>query len=349
MSEQAFWQKYWKLVLNLVTILALVGLVWGTHKQVADSFANLAHVHGWLLLTLLPIELLNYHAQTKLYQGMFKIVGNDLPYKKLFRASLELNFVNHVFPSGGAAGISYFTLRLRSAEITGAKATLIHVMKLALTFLSFEILILFGMVSLAVMGHVSNITVMVATSISTLLLVCTMLFAYVVGSKQRINSFFGAVTRGLNRLIRLVFRKVDEPINIEKARTVFDEFHENYQVLRKDLRRLNGPFWWGLVCNATEVAAVYMVYVAFGHAVNVGAVIMSYAVANFAGLVSVLPGGVGIYEALMTAVMATAGVSPGITLPVVVMYRVVNTLIQVPVGYVLYHMYLRGGGKPVNE
>jgi uncharacterized membrane protein YbhN (UPF0104 family) len=69
-------------------------------------------------------------------------------------------------------------------------------------------------------------------------------------------------------------------------------------------------------------------------------VILAYAVANLAGLVSVLPGGVGIYEALMTAVMATAGVPAGVSLPAIVMYRVVNTLIQVPPGYYLYHRAL---------
>lgn len=61
--------------------------------------------------------------------------------------------------------------------------------------------------------------------------------------------------------------------------------------------------------------------------------IIAYAVANFAGLVSVAPGGTGIYEGLMIAVMVSAGVSAGVTIPVVIMYRVLNTLIQVPPGY----------------
>ena len=86
---------------------------------------------------------------------------------------------------------------------------------------------------------------------------------------------------------------------------------------------------------------MYVVYIAFGHLVNVGAVILAYAIANFAGLVSVLPGGIGVYEALMTAVLASTGVKPGISLPVTVMYRVVNTLIQIPPGYYLYQKTLR--------
>jgi uncharacterized membrane protein YbhN (UPF0104 family) len=43
------------------------------------------------------------------------------------------------------------------------------------------------------------------------------------------------------------------------------------------------PLFYTTVSNITEVAAVYAVYVAFGHFVNIGAIILAYAVANFAG------------------------------------------------------------------
>jgi uncharacterized protein (TIRG00374 family) len=82
------------------------------------------------------------------------------------------------------------------------------------------------------------------------------------------------------------------------------------------------------------------VYIAFGHLVNFGAVILAYAVANFAGLVSILPGGIGIYEGLMTLVLAAAGIPSRLSLPVTVMYRVLNMLVQLPPGYYLYHKAL---------
>ena len=61
-----------------------------------------------------------------------------------------------------------------------------------------------------------------------------------------------------------------------------------------------------------------------------------------AGLISVLPGGVGVYEGLMTAVLAAAGIPAAVSLPVTIMYRVINTVIQIPPGYYLYHRALRG-------
>jgi uncharacterized protein (TIRG00374 family) len=284
-----------------------------------------------------------------MYQGLFRVVGNKLSYKFLFKVAVELNFVNHVFPSGGVTGLSYFSLRIKNGtgqDISGGKATLIQVMKLVLIFVSFELLLIIGLLSLAIMGQASNLLILVAGSLSTLLLVGTLGFAYIVGKKSRINNFFTAVTKGLNRLIQIVRPKHPETINISSARRVFDDFHDNYQAIKQSYKQLQSPFWWALVANTTEILSIYVVYLAFGELVNIGAIILAYGIANFAGLISVLPGGVGIYEALMTAVMASAGVPARLSLPVTVMYRVLNTIVQVPPGYYLYHRALRENQAP---
>lgn len=337
MSETHWLRRRWKLIVNVITFLALAGLAYALRDQVAEVVRNLARVSVWALLLLIPIQLLNYHAQTKMYQHLFATVGNKLKYKFLFRLSLELNFVNHVFPSGGVTGISYFGVRLRSNEITGARATLVQLMKLVLIFLSFEILVVLGVIFLAAAGRANNLVILLAGSLSTLMVVGTLVFVYIIGSRERITSFFTVVTKAVNRLIQVVRPKHPETINIERARGTFEDLHANYELFRKKYRELRAPFWYALLANTTEVLSVYVVYIAFGEPVNPGAIILAYAVANFAGLVSVLPGGIGVYEALMTAVLVATGVPAALSISAVVMYRVLNTLLQVPPGYYFYH------------
>lgn len=341
MNKHSWVRRRWKLLLNLVTLTALAVLIYAIRQQLAATIRNLAHVHAWTLLLIVPIEALNYDAQARLYQRLFKIVGNKLSYKYLYRASLELNFVNHVFPSGGVTGVSYFGLRMRDGDkLSSGKATLVQVMKLGLTFLSFEVLVVFGLFCLAVMGRVNDLVILVAGSLSTLLLVGTAGFVYVVGSEERISSLFTTVTQGINRLIHIIRPAYPETINIQGARRVFNDFHDNYEAIEENVHQLKGPFWYAFIANVTEVMALYVVYLAFGKPVNIGAVILAYGIANFAGLVSVLPGGVGIYEALMTAVLVSTGVPAAVSLPVTIMYRVVNTLIQLPPGYYFYQKTL---------
>jgi uncharacterized protein (TIRG00374 family) len=260
----------------------------------------------------------------------------------MVKVSLELNFVNHVFPSGGVTGISYFGLRMRGIGARGAQATLVQTMRIILGFLSFEILLVLGMLILAINGKASNLVIFTGTFIAAGVLASTGLAAYIIGSKTRIHRFFIWLTKVLNRIIQVVRPKHPETINIDAARESFDDFHDSYIQLRNRRKELTAPFWWAFLVNLTEILVVFCFFVAFGEWVNLGAIILAYAIANFAGLISVLPGGVGIYEALMISVFATAGVSPAITLPVVIMYRVVNTGLQIPPGYYFYNKALRG-------
>lgn len=342
--NSSFITRRWKLLLNIITVIALLVLVFAIREQLVDTLSNLGKVHAWVLLLLLPLQWLNYHSQAKMYQGLFAMLGNKLRYDFLFKASLELNFVNQVFPSGGVTGISYFGMRLRNKEITGGKATLVQIIKLGMLFLSFEILLILGLFLLAVGNQANDVIILVTGSISTLMVMGTIAFMSIIGSQRRIHSTFVYVTRIINRLIHFVRPNHPETIRIARIEHTVLDLHNNYMLIRTHYRELRWPFFWALLVNITEVLKVYVVYLAFGELVNIGAVILAYSVANFAGLVSVMPGGVGIYEALMTAVLAAAGIPARLSLPVTVMYRVLSTLIQLPAGYYFYNKALRQKG-----
>lgn len=346
MAQTSFLRRRWKLLVNLITIIALVIFIIAIRHQLAQTFHNLFRVNAWTLLLIVPIEFLNYDAQARLYKGLFHIVGNKLKYRFLLETSLELNFVNNVFPSGGVTGISYFGVRMRGTNITAAKATVVQLLKLVMVFLSFEVLIVLGVFFLAIEGHMNSLILLVAGILTTIMVLGTAGFAFIIGSKRRIAGFFTYITKLLNKLIYVVRPHHPETINTARARSLFEDLHDNYMLVQKDWRLLKRPFFWGLMANFWEIMAVYIVYIAFGHFVNFGAVILAYAVANFAGLVSILPGGIGVYEGLMTLVLVASGVPSRLSLPVTVMYRVINTLIQLPPGYVFYHRTIHKAKQP---
>jgi uncharacterized protein (TIRG00374 family) len=122
-----------------------------------------------------------------------------------------------------------------------------------------------------------------------------------------------------------------------------DDMHQNYKQLENNLRQLQPAFWHAFLMNSWEILAVFVSFAAFGNMVNIGAIILAYAVANFAGVVSILPGGAGVYEILMTSVLVAGGVPAGLALPVVVIYRLVSSVIQLPPGYILYRRGIAGG------
>lgn len=345
MSKMSWLKTNWKLVLNIVTIGALVILAYAIRHQLGQTFDDLARVNAWALLLIVPIEWLNYHAQAKIYQGLFAILGNKVDYRKLYKMALELNFVNSVFPSGGASGISYFGVRLRDNDITAGKASLVQITKIMLVLISFEALMIVGLLMLALGGRVNNLTILVAGSLSTLLVVGTLALMFIIGSHKRIDGSIRVLSMVLHSVLQILHLGRLKP-DVQRLRHWGNELHTNYVVLRTYYKQLLGPLAYGGLANLTEVLAVYVVYIAFGHWVNLGAIILAYSVANFAGLISVLPGGLGTYEAIMTGVLVASGIPASLTISVIIMYRVVNTLIQLPPGYWFYHQNLRRKVEP---
>ncbi len=346
---RSFFARNWRAILNVITLLALGILIFAIKDEILETLRTIKSVHWWALLLIVPIQIWNYDSYTRMYRTLFKKLGHKISYKALFRISLELNFVNHVFPSGGISGFSYFSVRMKQYGVRSGTATVVQLLRFFMGYLGFLVLLVIGIFALAIMGKANNFVIMVATFLATLIVFGTMLVAYIVGDNTRINTTSAFLARTLNRAIGLFRKGKTETISLEKLRGAMDEMHRSYVTIQENREIVKKGVWFGFLTGFTELMTIYVVYIAFGEWVNIGAVILAYAIANFAGLISVLPGGVGMYEALMTGVLALAGVPPALSIPVTVMYRVLGISVQIVPGWILYQMALRKGAEVPDE
>lgn len=294
------------------------------------------------------MQLINYYAIAELYRSYFKQSGNNIKRLTMFKISLELNFVNHVFPSGGVAGFSYLGLRLRHHGIPVSRTTLAQAMRFGLTFISFLILLFIGMFMLSFGAGGGGVALFIGLSIAFLTLFGTLVGIYIVSNESRIKAFTAFLPK-LANVVLSPFTRRKNTINIARIEHLFTDLHKDYAAVAKDWRQLKTPFMWALVINITEIATAYLAYVALDHLVNPGAVILAYAVASFAGLIAILPGGIGVYEALMTAVLASAGVPKALALSATLIYRIFCMIVFLPIGFVLYQLALRKGDAEAPE
>jgi len=333
-------KQRWKLIITIFTFVALAVLVYAVRKQVGSTIENLGQVNTWALLLMIPLQLFNYDAYTRMYRDILAVLDEHISYKSMFGVQLELNFVNHILPSGGVSGFSYFSVRMRDHKIPAGKSTLVQFMRFILIFISFQALLLIGLILLAFSGNVNNFVILISASLVTLLVVATFGLSFIIGSKERTKAFSTYITKAVNRVIQVFRPRHPETFNVERVRNVFTDLHDNFLILKRNYSKLRQPLFSSFIANLTEVLTLYVVYIAFGKWVNPGAIILAYAVANFAGLISFLPAGVGIFEGLMTAVLVATGVPAGVSIPVTVMYRIINMTIQLVPGYVLYYRNL---------
>jgi putative heme transporter len=330
-----------KLIINIVTIVALAILLIVSWPQIVQGLHEIGGAKWSMVFLMIPMQIVNYFAVAKFYQVYFKNSGHCLPLKTMYKVALELNFVNHIFPSGGVAGFSYLGLRMRRQGIPIARTTLAQGMRFIMTFLSFLIILFIGMFLLSFAKN-SGVALFIGLSIAFLTLFFVVVIVYIISNENRIKSF----TAALPKLLNYVFVKITKRkniISIEKVEHLFIELHEDYIIVTKDWWKLKVPFLWALIINATEIATIYLAFMALGQLINPGAVILAYSIASFAGLVSILPGGIGVYEALMTAVLATTGVPKALALSATLIYRITCMIIFLPIGFIFYQLALRRG------
>jgi putative heme transporter len=327
----------WKLWLNLITFVALLVLVWFARHDIMHVLNHLLDLNIFIVALMIPAQVLVYFTLAKLFFYFFQATGVNVPLKQLFAPMIELNFVNHIFPSGGVSGFSYLTLRLKPYGVSTAKSTLAQLGRFAFMFIGFIGLLLFALVLLAVEGRASSLVVLAISAVTFTLIFVTGVLIFVIGSESRISAFTGTLARLLNRFIHLFRRHHPETISLTNVQRTFLELHEDYALLRQDVGKMRKALAWAMAVNVAELLLLYLAFVAHGAWVNVGAVIVAYVVANLAGYIAILPGGVGIYEPLMTAVLISAGVQPTLALSATLVYRVISLLLSLLTGYVLYH------------
>ncbi len=335
--------KFW---LNIFTFAALAFLVYVSWDQIREAFEKLATLNTWALLLIIPIQLVSYFALARLYKDFFDAQGDHISVKEMYKVALELNFVNHVFPSGGVSGFSYLSLRMKTLGVSTSKSTLAQILRFGLTFISFIVLLILALLALALDGSTSPFIVLICSTIIGLTVFGSAIAVFIISKASRIKGFVGWLPKAVNWLAKY-FKRGSDLIDMQKVENTLEELHDDYRVLSRDMRLIKWLLVWALVTNIAEVLTIYTVYVAFGTLINPGALIIAYAVANFAGLIAVLPGGVGVYEGLMTATLASAGVEGGLALSATVVYRILTMSLFLPLGWVYYHRALsKIGVKP---
>ncbi len=334
-----------KLLLNIITFAALVLIIFFAWTDIIHALEKITTLNVWVLLLIIPAQLFAFYGLGQLFHYFFRATGVDLGIKKLFSPMVELNFVNHIFPSGGASGFSYLPLRLKPYGVSPAKSTLAQLARYVVTFLVFVGLMFVALFILAIQGDVNAFLVFAVSIMASSVVFATIVLVFVVSRESRIDTFTKTLTMWLNKIIHVVRRKHPETISLKAVRTMFLELHEDYLVISRNPRAMWPVVKWAILTNLAEISLLYIAFLAHGEWVNPGAVLIAYVIANSVGLISILPGGVGMFEPLMAAVLISGGVPAGVALSATLVYRVLSLLVSLITGYFLYHRALNRYGS----
>lgn len=333
--------------LNIATIVLIVLVVFFARKDIVEAWHLLWQVDIWIFLLIIPVQFLSYYASGAMIFSYLKH-GGDLkhtPWYEQPKMALELNFVNHIFPTAGLSGASYMTYRLGKLRVNHGRATLAQVVKFAMAFLSYLALLIVAVIMVTVDGDLTRMTILAACSLVTIILVGTLLAMHVLGNRRQLEKFSNFLDRLLNNRLRRLLRRTEPLVARATLVAFFDDMSADYEVLRKNPKYLREPFLWGLVFNLAEVAMFFVAFWSLGVLVNPAPILIALGLAGVVGVVTVTPGGAGGYEAMMILFLTSAGVPASVAVAGVVLARTSLIILTIGTGYVFYHLSMKKYGK----
>lgn len=337
------------MVLSIVTVILLGLIVYLSRHEIYKAWLLLEQVNIWILLLLIPGQLLVYYAGGEMSFAYLRAKQSikDISGFQLARMALEMNFVNHVLPSAGVSGMSYMTWRFGHYGITPGRATMSQVVRYAMSFVAFITLLLISLFVITLDGHINRWILLFSSLLVGGMMVALLLGIFLLSSNARVRRFSEWFTKNTNRLVRfLTFGRVKMALHPAKVDTFFADLHEDYLALNHDKRILLKPYIWGLVYAAGDALLFIIAFIALGTFVNPAIILIAYGLAAFVGFFVATPGGAGAYEAVMVGFLAVAGVASGTAIAGILLARVVLLIGTILLGYFFYqHAILKYGRK----
>ncbi len=333
--------------LSIVTVV-LVGLVlFFARNDLVDAWRLMSSVNLWVFLLIIPAQFLSYYAHGAMIFSYLKQRGDlrNVDRLEMPRMALELNFVNHVFPTAGVSGASYMTWRLSRLGVIGGRATLAQFVKFAAMFIAYAGLLVVATVLVTVDTGVQRATILAASGMVMLIIVGTLLLMYVLGSRDRLEKFAKLVDEILNHKFKIWFRRKRDIVKRDVIEKFFDDLHDDYMELRKSPKYLLKPLAWGIIFNIAETLMYFIAFWSLGYLVNPAPVLIAQGLAGMVSIFIATPGGAGGYEAVMVLFLATSGMVSSTALAGVLLTRTTLILLTIASGYICYSIALKKYGK----
>lgn len=327
-------------------LLAAVVLL-GWH-DIVGVWNLLGNINLWILVALIPVQIFSYYAAGNIIFLYLRAKGDlhGISHWSTARMSLELNFVNHIIPSGGAAGFSYLGWVLSRHGISAGRATMAQIVRYALTFIAFLSMMALSVLILVLDHSINRTVIFVSILLVSIAIVGATLFIYIIGNKQRLIKFSDWFSKATDRLARVVTRgKITKVFKEEVIRKFFNDFHQDYIEIKSDKNILTKPFMWGILLNIADAILLVVAFMALGVWVSPIVLFIAFGTSSIAGIISVLPAGAGVYEAVMIGFLVSAGVPADVAIAGTLLARVTLVMGTILFGYLFYQLTIIKYGK----
>lgn len=334
--------------INIITIILLGAVVFFSWGQISQAWALLGKVNLWIFSLMVPVQLFSYYSVGEVMFSYLRSKGELERMSRwgMTRVALELNFVNHIIPVSGLAGFSYMGVVLKPHGVSVGRTTMAQLIRYGTMFVVFVLMILTSVVVLSFDQKVSRVIIIISAAFVIATIVSAVGVVYAVSNRKRLVVFSKWLTRTVNKTVKkLTFGRKRKLLEFEKVELFFTDINQDYVEILKDKRILIRPLFWSLAANIFDVSLIFIAFLALGVFINPATLIIACGISSFTAIFAATPGGSGVYEAIMIAFLASAGISPEVAIAGTLLARATVLAGTIIFGFIFYQLTIHKYGK----
>ncbi|HEX5726675.1 MAG TPA: lysylphosphatidylglycerol synthase transmembrane domain-containing protein [Longimicrobiaceae bacterium] len=301
-----------------IVVLALLGLA--VHlllPQLADlrqTARVLRTLRPWLVALAVGVELVSYVALAFMMRRIVALAGQLLTMNRAFGVTLAAGSVGLI--AGGLAGIGGSSYRwLREAGIRPEGALLAGWLP---TLLNAATMAVFALVGMGVLLLARALTAAQAAAFGISFGLLAGAAGFLLWATRHREGAKRIAARMQARVRRLFRRPPGDPAHLH---AVLDRLYDAFHVLRA--RGWKGPVVGAVLGVVFDMTAMGLLFAAAHNPLTPDKLLAGYAIPLLLGKVAVVPGGLGVVEAMMIALYTGFGVPAATAVTVVLSFRVI--------------------------
>lgn len=315
----------------IVILLFAIGLYFLVPKLIGlpEAIKLILQVNKFYLFIAIIFEILSYVGAAILLGVILFQMGYKIKFWDRFRIGSIAAFAIHFFPVGnlGQGALDFFFLRKQKVE-TGS-ILLMLILRIIFTYAAFLLIFLYGLVLVPTAPHM-KVSPRIISFILTFLIVGGISYMfYLYKNKNKFRKIWNRFLRFFDTFFsKIRGKKVSERQESE----VFEDIYEGIGLFGKKKRSSIFALMAGLMYWLGDITCFYFVFLSFGYHIHIGVLIFGYCIASFLGMISFIPGGLGVTEGTMGLLYSALGVPASLALMSVLVFRFFSFWILIPFG-----------------
>jgi len=326
--------------------LALIGasaaatalLVLGNRSDLPAAWGALRSANlAWLLLliALVACSLLDLALRHVVAQ---RAVGLRPEWRPMLPTAWATQFVNAISKSGGFAGIAVLVAEGRRSEKSRSAVIAAALLVAVLDQLAFAMVLPFAVLLLVVGGRFSAGDGIAIAVFGVYVVVTLTAVLAATRSRSSVRALYSLPAKLVTALQRTLVRR---PVRLKPDATErADELFEATALLRGEIRSVIPVALAAVAVDVLAILQLWAALLAVGVHVGPTEPLVAYAVSTLFALVGIVPGGIGVVELSVGAVLHSFGTPLAAAAAAVVLFRAAEFWIPLAIGAISSHRFV---------